>query len=72
MIKHPIITASHIEEPQRSFLVSFLRPAYFNVLNFPPAQRIVNIMAETPAGAIEIAKYHWCNATDISIVGINQ
>lgn len=53
------ICASHIEQPTKTFKVSFERATYFNVFQHEAESRTVNVLAETEAGAIAIAQYHW-------------
>ncbi len=53
------IHASHIEAPREPFFVQFDAEAYNNVLRFAPGRRWVRVLAETAAGALKIAKFHY-------------
>ena|GEM_PF-2585881 len=50
--------SSHIEGPKKELFVAFDAPAYTNVLRFDAGRRWVRILAETPEGALQIARYH--------------
>ncbi len=50
--------APHIEAAVRPFYVSFFSPAYPNVLHFQAGYRWARILAQTPGGALRVARYH--------------
>ena len=52
------IWSRHIEEPRKRFTVEFNSAGYFNVLFFANTHRRVYVLAETPEGALAIARYH--------------
>lgn len=52
------LRAEHIERAVNEFKVAWESPAYRNELHFAACTRWARVMAETPAGAIRIAKYH--------------
>ena len=52
------IWSRHIEQPKKRFIVEFDSAGYFNVLHFANTHRRVFVLAETPEGALEIARYH--------------
>jgi len=61
--------ASHIEAPAKPFLVAFDSPAYVNVLHFAATRRRVRVLAETPDGALRIARYHYSRGTSFALEG---
>ena len=57
-----VIFASHIEAPRSPFLVRFFHRSYRPdgfPFSFPSDERIVEVRAETPEGALAIARYHY-------------
>lgn len=52
------LRAEHIEKALEPFYVKWYSPAYTNVLRFEGGWRWAKVMAETPEGALHIAKYH--------------
>ena len=61
------VFASHIEAPAKPFLVAFNSPAYVNVLHFAPTRRRVRVLAETPNGALCIARYHYSRGAGFAL-----
>jgi len=55
-----IILAPHIETPARTFWIRFHHAAYEPVIGFriPAHDALVEVRAETPEGALQIARYH--------------
>ncbi len=53
------IHASHLEAPREQFFLQFDTEAYNNILGLAPGRRWVRVLAETAAGALKIAKYHY-------------
>ena len=53
------IWSRHIEEPKQRFAVEFDSIGYVNVLHFADTHRRVTVLAETPEGALAIARYHY-------------
>lgn len=64
-------TATHIERNKKVFLVQFHRPAYTNVFYNPATTVIKRIGAETPEGAVKVARYHWANGRNFVLLGEN-
>ena len=62
------IYSRHIEEPRGEFFVVFDAPAYFNVLQFEAGRRWARILAETPAGALKVARYHHYNGDNFELL----
>ncbi len=62
------LSAPHIEAPTRPFEVEYFASAYVNVLWFDAGWRRVRVLAETPAGAVRIARYHHFRGRDHRIV----
>ena len=52
------IWSRHIEEPRQRFAIEFDSMGYVNVLRFADTRRRVFVLAETPEGALAIARYH--------------
>jgi hypothetical protein len=52
------IWSRHIEEPKKRFVIEFDSAGYANVLHFADTHRRVFVLAETPEGALAIARYH--------------
>ncbi len=50
--------APHIEAAVRPFSVSFFSPAYLNVLHFQAGYPWARILAQTPGGALRVARSH--------------
>ncbi len=48
----------HIEEPKERFVIELDSAGYGNVLHFADTHRRVFVLAETPEGALAIARYH--------------
>jgi hypothetical protein len=66
------IHAAHIEAPTKLFGVQWFSPAYDNVLRFAPTIRTQTVLAETPEGALAIAKYHHYRGTDFKLVELDD
>ncbi len=62
------LSAPHIEAPARPFTIAYFASAYLNVLWFEAGWRRVRVLAETPAGAVRIARYHHFRGRDHRIV----
>jgi hypothetical protein len=60
--------APHIEPPARPFSVAFHAPAYVNVLWFTAGTRWVRVLAETPEGALRIARSHHFRGSDFRLI----
>ena len=56
--QHHTIWSGHIEQPKKRFIVEFDSAGYVNVLYFADTHRRVFVLAETPEGALAIARYH--------------
>ena len=57
-----VISAPHLEVPSYTFFVRFSHRAYCPdgvSLCFPRTERLVEVLAQTPAGALAIAQYHY-------------
>jgi hypothetical protein len=53
------IHAVHIEPPTTAFLVTWRASDYQNVVLFADTQRWCRVLAQTPEGALRIARYHY-------------
>ena len=62
------LSAPHIEAPARPFAVESFAPATVNVLWFDAGWRRLRVLAETPGGALKIARYHHFRGRDHRIV----
>ncbi len=63
------IHSSQVEEPQETFMVRVLRPPCWNVFHQPARWEMWKVLAETEAGAVRIARYHFYNAETIQLLG---
>lgn len=52
------LEAAHIEPPAREFLIAWEAPGYINVMRFRPGTRWARVYAQTPDGALLVARYH--------------
>ncbi|MCI0338617.1 MAG: hypothetical protein L0226_13655 [Acidobacteria bacterium] len=64
---HTIFSA-HIEELKIEFFIAFNAPAYVNVLRFEAGRRWARVLAETPEGALAIARYHHYTASNFELL----
>jgi hypothetical protein len=64
---HTIFSA-HIEEPHKEFFIAFNATAYVNVLCFEVSRRWARVLAETPEGALAIARYHHYTASNFELL----
>ncbi len=64
------IVGDHIEKPVRRFRVKFWYADRFNQLRHPSQWRIIDVLAETLEGALEIAKYHFFSGDRFEWVGV--
>ncbi|MCI0389864.1 MAG: hypothetical protein MOB07_14035 [Acidobacteria bacterium] len=62
------IYSAHIEEPKREFYVAFDAPPYVNVLLFEGGPRWVRVLAETPEGAVQVARYHYYTGDNFELL----
>jgi len=62
------IYSAHIEEPINEFFVAFDAPAYTNILRFEAGKRWARILAETPEGAVRIARYHHFSGNNFELL----
>jgi hypothetical protein len=53
------VHASHLERPVTEFRVEFDDPGYLHILAFEGGTRWVRALAETPDGALKVARYHY-------------
>ena len=53
------VWASHIEKPTTPFLVTFWDSGTYNVIHVPEGERTVQVFAETSAGALAVAHFHY-------------
>lgn len=56
-----VLHAEHIEAPERTFFVRYDHQAYRPNgvdMTIPSSRRLVEVRADTPAGAIDVTKYH--------------
>ena len=52
------ICGRHIEKPCKRFIAESDSAGYTNILRFTDTHRWLNVLAETPEGALAIARYH--------------
>jgi len=64
------ILGDHIEEPATRFRVKFIYTDRFNKLRHPSQWQVIDVLAETLEGAIEIAKYHFFSGHRFEWVGV--
>ena len=53
------ISAAHIEPPSARFFVTFWDSGITENLHLPAGERTVRVFAQTPAGAIAVAQFHY-------------
>jgi hypothetical protein len=56
---HSTIRAEHIEKAEKPFFVRFTRLPFVNEYLDPQEKKLIRVMAETEAGAVQIAAYHY-------------
>lgn len=61
------IYSKHIEKPIRTFGVRVLHRACFNVFYRPERWETWRVLAQTPEGALRIARYHFYGARQICL-----
>ena len=61
----PTILAQHIEAARQEFFVRVLRAPCFNVFFRPSRWETCRVLAETSAGALRIARYHFYRSDQI-------
>lgn len=62
-----IRSTPHIEAPNRAFRIEWDSPGYVNVLRFAPTRRFASFLAETPEGALKVARYHHSRGNDFTV-----
>lgn len=67
-----VIHRTDIEKPITSFCVQWFSPAYDNVLRFADTVRTQIVLAETPEGALAIARYHHYRGTNFELVPLDE
>ncbi len=63
----PTVHAQHIEAARREFFVRVLRAPCLNVLFRPARWETWRVLAETSAGALRIARYHFYRSDQIAL-----
>jgi len=56
---HATISAEHIEPANKPFFVRFTRAQFINEYLHPEDEKLIKVMAQTEAGALKVAKYHY-------------
>jgi hypothetical protein len=56
---HSTIRAEHIEKPEKPFFVRFTRLPFVNEYLRAQEKMLIKVMAQTEAGAVQIAAYHY-------------
>jgi hypothetical protein len=63
------LCSRHIEEPKAAFRIAVLRAPCHNVIYRPERWEIWRVLAETPEGAMKVARYHFYMSYDFEYLG---
>jgi hypothetical protein len=56
---HSTIRADQIERAEKAFFVRFMRLPFVNEYLHPQEKKLIKVLAQTEAGAVAIAAYHY-------------